>query len=75
MLMGHRTTWSRASLGIRRLGGVNRTRRGIDVIAANEEWERRKRKSATCDERDLVWRAVMFREALKEEQGRSYGFC
>jgi hypothetical protein len=24
MLMGHRTTWSRAVFGIRRLGGVNR---------------------------------------------------
>ena len=66
MLMGHRTTWSRAALGIRRLGGGNRISRGKEEIVANEKMERRKWKSATCDGKNLGGRAAMFREALKE---------
>jgi hypothetical protein len=44
-------------------------------MVANEKTEKRKRKSATCDGRNLVGRAVMFREDVKEEERRSYGFC
>jgi hypothetical protein len=53
MLMGHRTTWSRAVLGIRRLGGVNRNMKEVDEIAANEERERRRRESANMRLKEL----------------------